>query len=56
MLPMDIAHSPDSFEGKLSVQMVALMFVKTYLDNVLCIIRASLYNHLEKLREVLTKL
>ena len=36
--------------------MVALKFVKTYLDDLLCITWASLEDHLEKLREVLTRL
>ena len=44
------------FSGKMSELMVALEFVKTYLDDLLCITRASLDNHLEKQREVLTRL
>ena len=36
--------------------MKALEFVKTYLDGLLCIAWASLDDHLEKLREVLTGL
>ena len=55
-LPMGIAGSPDIFQAKMPVLMVALKFVKTYLDDLLCIICASLDDHLEKLREVLTKL
>ena len=35
---------------------VALEFVKTYLDDLLCITQASLEDHLDKLREVLTRL
>jgi hypothetical protein len=33
--PMGIAGSPDIFQGKMSVLMVALVFVKTYLDDLL---------------------
>jgi hypothetical protein len=36
--------------------MVALEFVKTYLDDLLCITRESLDGHLEKLSNVLTRL
>ena len=36
--------------------MVALEFVKTYLDDLLIISTASLENHLEKLKEVLSRL
>jgi len=36
--------------------MVALEFVNTYLHDLLCITWASLEDHLEKLREVLTRL
>jgi hypothetical protein len=36
--------------------MVALKFVKTYLDDLLCITWESLDDHLEKLWEVLTRL
>jgi hypothetical protein len=55
-LTMGIAGSPDIFQAKMSVLMVALEFVKTYLDDLLCITWASLEDHLEKLREVLTRL
>jgi hypothetical protein len=41
-LPMGIAGSPDIFQAKMSLLMVALEFVKTYLDDLLCITRASL--------------
>ena len=53
---MGIVGSPDIFQAKMSVLMVALKFVKTYLDDVLCITRASLDDHLDKLREVPTRL
>ena len=51
-----IAGSPDIFRAKMSEVMIALEFVKTYLDDLLCITRASLEDHLDKLREVLTRL
>ncbi len=55
-LPMGIAGSPDIFQAKMSELLVALEFVKTYLDDLLCIIQASLEGHLDKLREVFTRL
>jgi hypothetical protein len=53
---MGIAGSPDIFQAKMSELTVALESVKTYLDDPLCITRASLEDHLEKLRKVLTRL
>jgi hypothetical protein len=55
-LPMGIAGSPDIFQAKISVLMAALEFVNTYVDDVLCITWPSLDNHLEKLRDILTRL
>ena len=55
-LPMGIAGSPDIFQSKMSELMVALEFVKTYLDDLLIISTASLEDHLEKLKEVLSRL
>ena len=53
---MGIAGPPDIFQAKMSELVVALKFVKTYLDDLLCITWASLDDHIEKLREVLTRL
>ncbi len=55
-LPMGIAGSPDIFQAKISEQMAVLLFVWTYLDDLLCITRASLEDHLEHLKVVLTRL
>ena len=53
---MGIAGSPEIFQAKMSELMVALANVRTYLDDLLCITRASLDDHLQKLRQVLTRL
>ncbi len=53
---MGIAGSPDIFQAKMSELMGALEFVRTYLDDLLCITKASLDNHLDHLRLVLTRL
>ena len=55
-LPMGIAGYPDIFQAKMSELMVALEFVRTYLDDLLCITKASLDEHLDHLRLVLTRL
>ncbi len=52
-LPMGIAGSPDIFQSKMSELMEDLEFVQAYLDDLLCISRSSLEDHLEKLEEVL---
>ena len=52
-LPMGIAGSTDIFQAKMSERMVALEFVRTYLDDLLCITKASLDDHLDHLRLVL---
>ena len=39
-LPMGIAGSPDIFQAKMFKLMVALEFVRTYLDDLLCITKA----------------
>ena len=55
-LPMGIAGSPDIFQAKMPELMVALEFVRTYLDDLSCITKASLDDHLDHLRLVLTRL
>ena len=53
---MGIAGSLDILQSKMSEIMLALEFVRTYLDDLLVITRASLEDHLEKLRTVFLKL
>ncbi len=55
-LPMGIAGSPDIFQGKMSELMESLEYVKAYLDDLLCISKLSLEDHLEKIEEVLRQL
>jgi hypothetical protein len=50
-LPMDIAGSPDIFQGKMSELMETLEYVRAYLDDLLCISKLSPEDHLEKLEE-----
>jgi hypothetical protein len=55
-LQMGIAGSPDIFQSKMLELMESLEYVQTYLDDLLCISRSSLENHLKKLEEVLRRL
>ncbi len=54
-LPMGIAGSPDifHFQGKMLELMKSLEYVRADLDDLLCISKLSLEDHLEKLEEVL---
>jgi hypothetical protein len=55
-LPMDIAGSPDIFQGKMLELMESLEYVRAYLDDLVCISKLSLKDYLEKLEEVLRQL
>jgi hypothetical protein len=55
-LPMGVAGSPDIFQAKMSELMATLEFVRTYLDDLLCITKGNLEDHLLRLREVLIRL
>jgi hypothetical protein len=55
-LLMGIPGSPDIFQSKLSELMSSLEYEQAYLDDLLCISRSSLEDHLEKLEEVLRRL
>ncbi len=50
-LLMGIAGSPDIFQGKMSKLMESLEYVRAYLDDLLCISKLSLEDHLKKLEE-----
>jgi hypothetical protein len=53
---MGIAGSPDIFRSKILELMEDLEYVQAYLNDLLCISRSSLADHLEKLEEVLRRL
>ena len=53
---MGIAGSPDIFQATMLELMATLEFVQTYLDDLLCITKGDLEDHLDKLKKVLTKL
>jgi hypothetical protein len=53
---MGIAGSPDIFQSKMAELMEDLEYVQANLDDLLCISRSSLEDHLKKLKEVLRRL
>ncbi len=55
-LPMGVACSPDIFQSKMSELIATLEFVRTYLDDLLCITKDDLEDHLAKLKLVLQRL
>jgi hypothetical protein len=46
--------SPDIFQAKMSELMVPLEFIRAYLDDLLCITKTSLDDHLDHLRLILS--
>ncbi len=53
---MGIADSLDIFQEKMLELMKSLEYVRAFLDDLLCISKHSLEDHLEKLEEVLRQL
>jgi hypothetical protein len=55
-LPMGASGSADIFQAEMMDLMETLEYVQAYIDDLLCITRGSLEDHLDKLEEVLTRL
>ena len=55
-LPMGLCNSPDIFQEKMSELMEGLNFVRTYIDDLLCLTKGSFEDHLEKLERVFSRL
>jgi rRNA pseudouridine-1189 N-methylase Emg1 (Nep1/Mra1 family) len=53
---MGVACSPDIFQATMSELMAILEFIRTNIDDLLCITKGSLDDHLAKLRSVLIRL
>jgi hypothetical protein len=53
---MGLCNSPDIFQEKMSELMEGLEFVRTYLDDLLCLTKDTFEDHLEKLDRVLSLL
>ena len=55
-LPMGLCNSPDIFQEKMSELFEGLEFVRTYIDDLLCLTKGSFEDHLEKLERILVRL
>jgi len=55
-IPMGLCNSPGIFQEKMSELMDGLAFVRTYIDDLLCLTRGTFSDHLEKLELVLRRL
>jgi hypothetical protein len=55
-LPMGVACSPNIFQAKMSDLMGTFELVQTYIDDLLCITKGSLDDHLSKLKRVFIRL
>jgi hypothetical protein len=55
-LPMGMSGSADIFQAEMMDLMETLEYVQAYIDDLLCITRGTLEDHLDKLEEVLKSL
>ena len=55
-LPMGLCNSPDIFQEKMSELFDGIEFVRTYIDDLLCLTKGTFEDHLEKLERVLARL
>jgi len=53
---MGLCNSPDIFQEKMSELMGGLAFVRTYIDDLLCLTKGTFSDHLEKVELVLQRL
>jgi hypothetical protein len=51
-LPMGFARSADNFQAEMGNLIATLEYVRAYIDNLLVIIKGSLDDHLDKLKQV----
>jgi len=55
-IPMGLCNSPDIFQEKMSELMDGLAFVQTHIDDLPCLTKGTLSDHLEKAELVLQRL
>jgi hypothetical protein len=55
-LPMGMSGSADIYQAEMMDLMETLEYVRAYIDDLLCITRGTLEDHLDKLEEVLRRL
>ena len=53
-LPMGLCNSPDIFQEKMNELFAGLDYVRTYIDDLLCISNGTYEDHLDKLDKVLS--
>ena len=53
-LPMGLCNSPDIFQEKMNKLFAGLDYVRTYIDDLLCISNGTYEDHLDKLDKVLS--
>ncbi len=53
---MEMSDSADIFQAEMMDLMEALEYVRAYMDDLLCITRGTLEDHLDKLEQVLKRL
>ena len=54
--PMGLCNSPDIFQEKMNELFQGLDFIRAYIDDLLCITKGDLDDHLGKLDGILTRL
>jgi len=55
-IPMGLCNSPDIFQEKMSELMDGLAFVRTHIDDLLCLTKGTFIDHLQKAELVLQRL
>lgn len=55
-LPMGIAGSPDLLQTKIMELVATLEFLRAYIDDLLCITKGTLGDHMAKLEMILVRL
>ena len=55
-LPMGLSNSPDIFQERMSELLSGFKYVRTYIDDLLCLTKGSWEDYLNKLEQVLCKL
>ena len=55
-LPMGLCNSPDIFQEHMSTLFGDLEYIRTYLDDLLCLTKEDWDDHLEKVEEILKRL
>ena len=55
-MPMGFGGSADIFQAQMMDLMACLEYIQAYIDDLLCITRGTLDDHIDKIKAVLTRL